>query len=334
MKNKILKSFLIFVVLFLFSCGEKVTSGSDIYTCPMHPQIEMDHEGECPICGMTLVKKEPVIHSEHKKNGMEGESQNPDSFFLSEEKQKLIGVETTFVKKGEILKTVSFSGKVAYDPELYSTYNEYRVVTGGNESERMIRKSIKSKLTKLGVSESQLSYLSHQSENLLLTGRSKNLVLVFVQVYEGELSEVNKGTKMEVVVDSIPNLTFPGKVVALGDLVDETTRTLSVWCEVNDPGNRLKPQMFLQASAKVEKKNVLRIPRESVFPTGKREIVYVKDSENQFIPRSIHTGFVSTEWVEVLEGLEEGEEIVAKANFLLDSEAKLKLGGIHDTHNH
>lgn len=332
MKNKIQISIILAFFVFGLSCAGKGVVTTDIYTCPMHPQIEMDHEGECPICGMTLVKKEPMDLSE-KTEGKK-EKQTTDSFSLSGDKQKLIGIETNTVSKGDIIKNISFSGKVAYDPDLYSTYSEYRSLSGSSGSEAFIRKSARLKLTKLGLSESQIQYLNRKSEDILLTGRSNNQVLVFVQVYEGEINQILKGTTMEVKADSIPNVSFPGRVVAFGNLVDETTRTLSVWCEVKDFGNRLKPQMYVQSSARIEKKNVLRIPREAVFPTGKREIVYVKQSENHFSPRSIQTGFVSTEWVEVLEGLIEGEEIVSKANFLLDSEAKLKLGGFHDTHNH
>lgn len=332
MKNKIVKLIVLTLVILGLSCADKGGVTGDIYTCPMHPQIEMDHEGECPICGMILVKKEPMIPSEKKEDIIKKE--NSDSFLLSEDKQRLIGIETSPVSKGDIVKNISFSGKVGYDPDLYSTYSEYRSLSGSAGPEAFIRKSARLKLTKLGLSESQIQYLNRKSKDILLTGRSKNQVLIFVQVYEGEINRILNGTKMEVKADSIPNFSFQGKVVASGNLVDETTRTLSVWCEVTDTENRLKPQMYVQSSARIEKKNVLRIPREAVFPTGKREIVYVKISENHFSPRNIQTGFVSTEWVEVLEGLIEGEEIVSKANFLLDSEAKLKLGGIHDTHNH
>ncbi|WP_039927393.1 efflux RND transporter periplasmic adaptor subunit [Leptospira vanthielii] len=332
MKNKIVKFIILVFVVFGLSCADKGVVTGDIYTCPMHPQIEMDHEGECPICGMTLVKKEPMIPSEKTNGKLNRET--PESFSLSEDKQRLIGIETSTVAKGDIVKNSSFSGKVGYDPDLYSTYSEYRSLSGSIGPEAFIRKSARLKITKLGLSESQIQYLNRKSEDILLTGRSKNQVLIFVQVYEGEINQIVNGTPMEVKADSIPNFSFQGRVVASGNLVDETTRTLSVWCEVTDPANRLKPQMYVQSSAKIEKKNVLRIPREAVFPTGKREIVYVKQSENRFGPRSIQTGFVSTEWIEVLEGLVEGEEIVSKANFLLDSEAKLKLGGIHDTHNH
>lgn len=252
MKNKILNAIICGFVVLGLSCADKATVTKDIYTCPMHPQIEMDHEGECPICGMTLVKKEPWIPPE--KTGSILQKENAESFSLSEDKQRLIGIETSSVAKGDVIRNVSFSGKVSYDSDLYSTYSEYRSLSGSVGPEAFIRKSARLKLTKLGLSESQIQYLNRKSEDILLTGRSKNQVLIFVQVYEGEINQIVNGTAMEIKADSIPNFSFPGKVVASGNLVDETTRTLSVWCEVTDPGNRLKPQMYVQSSAKIEKK--------------------------------------------------------------------------------
>ncbi len=44
--------------------SEEMKTGTAIYTCPMHPQIRSDKPGKCPICGMTLTKKEPK-HEDH-----------------------------------------------------------------------------------------------------------------------------------------------------------------------------------------------------------------------------------------------------------------------------
>jgi Cu(I)/Ag(I) efflux system membrane fusion protein len=295
----------------------------------MHPHIELDHEGECPICGMTLVKK---IVEENKADSELGESKN--QFSISEDKQKLIGVETIEVKKGDIKKVLSFSGRVAYDPDLYSVLTEYQVAKRlGNSGDSLIQKSAKLRLVKFGLSENQIQFINRRSPEIFLTGRYGSKVLILIQVYEAD-SQISKiGSKMEIRADSFPSKVFNGEIVAIGNLVDETTRTISVWCEVNDPESLLKPQMFVESLATMLRKNILRIPKDSVFPTGKRSLVYVKINDSSFSPKEITEGFSSSDWVEVLDGLSEGDFIVSKANFLLDSEAKLKLGENNDS-NH
>lgn len=331
---KIKKIFYIVVLLsfFLVSCGETVHEHKDIYTCPMHPQIEMDHPGECPICGMQLVKKEdPLIDPDH-----ENHSQSKEPVLkLSDNKQSILNLETILVTKGSINKTINLSGQVAYDPEIFSTVNEYKSISTENEWGKEIRSGIKLRFTKLGLSEKQIHYILSKNSNLFLTGRSNQSALLVFQVYENDLSYLKVGKSIDLVNMSETKSASKAKIVAMGNLINQDTRTLSVWCEVKDPQEFFKPQMYVQGTYGIEKPNVLRIPKESILPTGKSDLVYQKTETNHYTPKKIKVGFTSTEWVEVLEGLEEGDQIVSKANFLLDSESKLKLGGDkNDQHNH
>ncbi|PKA25263.1 hypothetical protein EHQ94_12450 [Leptospira meyeri] len=325
--------FPIFIVsLFLVSCGETVHNHKDIYTCPMHPQIEMDHPGECPICGMQLVKKEdPLLESEHKNRS---EQKEPD-LKLSENKQSILNLDTILVSKGTINKTINLSGQVVYDPEIFSTANEYKSIGSENEWGKEIRAGIRLRFTKLGLSEKQIQYTLSKNSNLFLTGRSNQYALLVFQVYENDLSYLKVGKFIDLANPAETNALPKAKIVAMGNLINQDTRTLSVWCEVKDPLELFKPQMYVQGTYEIEKSNVLRIPRESIFPTGKSDLIYKKTDTNRYIPKKIKLGFSSTEWVEVIEGLEENDEIVSKASFLLDSESKLKLGGDqNDQHNH
>lgn len=311
----------------ILSCKEVSKSNLDIYTCPMHPQIELDHEGECPICGMTLIKKDVSI----KPKEDQAVDTEPASFMLSEEKQNLIGLGTTFVSRGTIERKLSFSGRVAYSPDLYSSFTEYNIAKSmPSENRQVFLEGSRLRLIKLGLSDNQIQYMRHRKPEIFLTGREGSTVLALIQVYESDLNHTPNGTKMELRIDAIPEKTMFGNIVAVGNLVDEITRTVSVWCEVKDPGNILKPQMFLETSAKVIKSDVLRIPKSSVFPTGKKAIVYLKKTNVNFTPINVEEGFSSDEWVEIKNGLKEGDEIVSKANFLLDSEAKLQMGGTND----
>lgn len=339
MKAKTYVIISLLIATFLVSCGETTHNHKEIYTCPMHPQIEMDHPGECPICGMQLIKKEndPVEsdHTNHTSKEGEDSPKIEKGLKLSENKQSILNLETMIVTKGDIQKSIQVSGQVAYDPEIFATVNEYKSIPNDGEWGKDLRQGIRLKFAKLGLSESQIRFALSKNTDLFLTGRSGKTALLVLQVYENDSPYLKLGNHIQL--EAMNDSSFPkgAKIIAIGNLISEETRTLSVWCEVNDPIGVLKPQMFVQGSYEIQKKNVLRIPKESVLPTGKSDLVYNKTGPNQFVPKKIKTGFSSSEWIEVTEGLNENDEIVSKASFLLDSESKLKLGvEKNDQHNH
>lgn len=334
MKVKVLLYVVVITSFFLVSCGETVHNHKDVYTCPMHPQIEMDHPGECQICGMQLVKKEDPLLNPESEHENHNQTTEPD-LKLSENKQSILNLDTIHVTKGTISKTINLSGQVAYDPEIFSTANEYKSIGTENEWGKEIRVGIRLRFTKLGLSDKQIQYILSKNENLFLTGRFNQTALLVFQVYENDLSYLKVGKSIDLVNLVDTKNSNKAKIVAMGNLINQDTRTLSVWCEVKDPQEFFKPQMYVQGTYGIEKPNVLRIPKESILPTGKSDLVYQKTETNHYAPKKIKVGFSSTEWVEVLEGLEEGDQIVSKANFLLDSESKLKLGGDkNDQHSH
>ncbi|TGK82973.1 hypothetical protein EHQ23_16705 [Leptospira bourretii] len=320
------------LIFFVISCAKEEHKHKEIYTCPMHPQIEMDHPGECPICGMQLVKKEdPLLEPNHTTHSEE----DSKGLNLSVGQQSLVNLETISVTKGDITRNINLSGQVVFDPEIFSTVNEYKSVGSGNEWGKEIREGIFLKFAKLGLSDIQIRYILSKNSNLFLTGRFGNTALLVFQVYENDVDHLKVGNFVNVTNATEANFPTKVKIVAIGNLINQETRTLSVWCEVLDPNYQLKPQMYVQGIFGIQKMNVLRIPKESIFPTGKSDLVYLKTGTNQFSPKKIKLGFASSEWAEVTDGLAENDEIVSKANFLLDSESKLKLGGDkNDQHNH
>ncbi|TGL20853.1 hypothetical protein EHQ46_10185 [Leptospira yanagawae] len=339
MRTKTLLLISLLLAIFLVSCGETTHNHKEVYTCPMHPQIETDHPGECPICGMQLVKKEeePVgtNHADHSNLIADESTKGEASLKLSDNKQSILNLETVFVAKGEIHKSINLSGQVAYDPEIFSTVNEYKSIPNDGEWGKELKQGIRLKFAKLGLSDSQVRYALSKNVDLFLTGKTGKSSLLVFQVYENDSPFLKVGKSIDIVTENVSNELKKAKIVAIGNLINQETRTLSVWCEVKDPTNGFKPQMYVQGSYEIQKMNVLRIPKDSILPTGKSDLVYHKTGQNQFVPKKIKTGFSSTEWVEVIEGLKEDDEIVSKASFLLDSESKLKLGGDkNDQHNH
>ena len=118
--------------------------------------------------------------------------------------------------------------------------------------------------------------------------------------------------------------TWTGRVVFLDPLVDPNTRTVKARLEVPNPAGDLKPDMYAEVDHHAERGRGLGIPESAVIATGERYIVFVAKGDGVFEPREIVPGVRVRNLWEVGSGLEEGETIVTGANFLLDSESKLK----------
>jgi Cu(I)/Ag(I) efflux system membrane fusion protein len=115
--------------------------------------------------------------------------------------------------------------------------------------------------------------------------------------------------------------------------LNSATRTLQVRIQVANPQAMLKPAMFANAQLAVGKGNkVLVIPTSAVIDSGTRQVVLVRLAEGRFEPRKVTLGGRSNDYVEVLNGITQGEQVVTSANFLIDSESNLKaaLGGMGD----
>ena len=110
-----MSKFLMFLIMVVLM-GNSPAYAKDIYFCPMHPHYTSDRPGNCPICGMTLVKKQ--------EQGSETVSKVTDhaAVSMSENQQKMIGVKTVMIGKGILVKTVHAFGYVARDPKTYRTW--------------------------------------------------------------------------------------------------------------------------------------------------------------------------------------------------------------------
>ncbi len=151
-------------------------------------------------------------------------------------------------------------------------------------------------------------------------------VWVDVDVYEYELPWVRKGMAAEMDLSYIPGKKYTGKVLFIYPYLDTKTRTAKLRLEFANPGYQLKPGMYANILLKrVVAKNSLVIPQEAVIDSGVRQIVFVAVGEGKFQPREVNIGLeVNENEFQVLDGLQEGEEIVLSAQFMLDSESRLR----------
>ncbi len=144
---------------------------------------------------------------------------------------------------------------------------------------------------------------------------------ISIDVFEADLSKVEKGRRVLFTVEGLPGKRFPGKVVAVGGEVDDRTRTVRVYAEVKNVDGLLRAKMFGRAELTVKPPEPkLLVPKEAVQNDGDCFLVFVSPSSNAFKARKISIGTVYEQGYEVTGGLVAGEKIVAKGSFLLRSE--------------
>jgi Cu(I)/Ag(I) efflux system membrane fusion protein/cobalt-zinc-cadmium efflux system membrane fusion protein len=151
-------------------------------------------------------------------------------------------------------------------------------------------------------------------------------VWVDVDVYEYELPWVRKGMAAEMELSYIPGKRFKGRILFIYPYLDTKTRTAKLRLEFPNPGYELKPGMYADINLKsVIAKDSLVVPQEAVIDTGVRQMVFVAVGDGKFRPREVNIGLEGNESdYQVLSGLKEGEEIVLSAQFMLDSESRLR----------
>ncbi|MDD4913130.1 MAG: efflux RND transporter periplasmic adaptor subunit [Sideroxydans sp.] len=159
-------------------------------------------------------------------------------------------------------------------------------------------------------------------------------VWVVAEVPEQDIVQLQLGSTAQIKVDAYPERVFDGKVDFIYPTLNSATRTVQVRMQVANPQTLLKPAMFANANIAVSKGNkVLTVPTSAVIDSGTRQVVLVRLAEGRFEPRTVSLGNRSNDYVEVLNGIAEGEQVVTSANFLIDSESNLKaaLGGMSAT---
>lgn len=307
--------------------------------CGEHKYIIKGVKMTCPVC-----KRELKELSKEEAPTMEANVVG--SLSLTERQQQLSGIATVTISKQDVFKEIRTVGKIAYDPELAVAQEEFLIALQTLEkvkdssdvgtisrAQDLVEKS-KFRLRLLGMSDEQITELETTKEsqrNLILP---EDKVWVYADVYEYELSWIKEGLDVKVTSQSYPGEEFEGRVKAINPVLDPNTRSVKVRLEINNPEKKLKPEMFVDVFIRSDLGKVLAVPKEAILDTGTRKIVWVAKSQGNFQAREIKTGpegiaLVDNQEVRVfpvLNGLNEGEQIVTKGNFLLDSQSQLTTG--------
>lgn len=150
-------------------------------------------------------------------------------------------------------------------------------------------------------------------------------VWAIVDVAERDLGSVAVGQPVTVAARGLVGRTFSGKIGVVYPQVNRETRTTRVRIELANTDVSLLPDMFVDASIETgTQKPVIAVPESAVLDTGDRQAVLVDKGEGRFEPRDVKFGRRGGGYVEIRDGVGEGDPVVVSANFLIDAESNLK----------
>ena len=254
------------------------------------------------------------------------------------------------VKKGDPLFSM-------YSPDLLSAQEEYlialkteRAMAGGNDD---LLRAARRKLALWDVPEADIARLAKSGEptkTLTLYSPLSGVVTrkdvvdgmkldagampyeivdlssvwVLADVYESELRFVSENMPAILKLNAFPNREFKGKVVFVDPLLDPQTRTVKVRLTFPNPDGELRPELFGEVVLFGAPRDGLNVPADAVIDSGTEKVVFVAVGAGKFQPRTVQLGEGDGSRIEVLSGLTLGERVVIRANFLVDSESRLR----------
>ncbi len=359
--------------------------GEIVYTCSMHPSVREDEPGNCPICGMELIRA---------RADQAEVDEDTYSMVMTEAAMRLADIQTTHVIRGfpekqldlpgrikvderrltkvtthfagRILETkVDFTGApiregepmaTIYSPELIAAQRELLEAARQKERNPRMYESAKQKFRLWEFTDDQIEEIESRGEvqrELEILSPVSGFVLsrnvaneqyvmegsiiyevanldnlwVVLEAYEEDIDWISIGDAIRFRSRSNPGQNFEATVSYIDPVVNPGKRTVGIRADVNNPGNRLKPDMLvrgtLRAGLDSEK---LMVPVSSVLWTGPRSLVYVKDTSvdvPRFEVREVELGLRAGDYYVIEEGVEEGEEVVFHGAFRIDSEMQL-----------
>jgi membrane fusion protein, copper/silver efflux system len=161
-------------------------------------------------------------------------------------------------------------------------------------------------------------------------------VWIEADFYEYESRSVKPGQEATILFPYDPGRSFKGRVSYIYPYLNPESRTLRVRFDVPNPGFGLKPSMYVDVLLAVTVPESVLVPDSAVMDSGIRQIVFVSKGEGLFEPREVRVGLRTEGVAQILSGLTEGEKVAVGANFLLDSESRLRsaVGAARETHVH
>ncbi|MBI3776033.1 MAG: efflux RND transporter periplasmic adaptor subunit [Gammaproteobacteria bacterium] len=251
----------------------------------------------------------------------------------------------TRIKEGDLLFEV-------YSPKLVNAQDDFvAALNSGNED--LIAASF-GRLSSLGISQEQVHMLerTHKVERSVkifapqggvvseLSVREGSYVepaapiinmvdlsrvWLIINIFERQADWVQIGNKAQATLASSPDKIWEGTVDYIYPALDPKTRSLQVRVHFENPDEALKPNMYADVKLFASPKpGAISVPREALIRTGDSNRIIVSLGSGRFKPVRVHVGIETGDRIEILEGLDEGAEVVVSSQFLIDSESSLR----------
>jgi RND family efflux transporter MFP subunit len=158
----------------------------------------------------------------------------------------------------------------------------------------------------------------------LFTLTDLSQVWVQAEFYQADARLVRVGQQARVSLPYAPGASYPATVSFIQPTLEPQARTLQVRLELANPKGELRPGMFVDVVADLQGGEGVAVPEDAVIDTGTRQVVFVERQPGVFEPREVRVGVRGEGRALLLSGVREGERVATRANFLLDSESRLR----------
>ena len=139
-------------------------------------------------------------------------------------------------------------------------------------------------------------------------------VIVEGEVFESDIYKVKLGKDARISLDAYPDNVFNGKVTFIASELEPTKRTLHIWVTVDNNEGLLKPELFAKIALIVGHSNeAISIPIKAIIDDGVEKFVFVKNG-NRFVKQDVATGLSDDRYIEIIDGLYPGDEVVTEGN--------------------
>ena len=150
-------------------------------------------------------------------------------------------------------------------------------------------------------------------------------VWLIINVFERQANWVRVGNKAQATLASLPDQQWEGVVDYIYPILDPKTRSLLVRVRLDNPEEVLKPNMYAEVKLFTSPKpGALSVAREALIRTGDSNRIILSLGEGRFKPARVRVGVETADRIEILEGVEEGAQVVVSSQFLIDSESSLR----------
>ena len=348
----------IFLTFIIMGFTATMLWAKDIYYCPMHTYYTSDKPGNCPICGMTLVKRKFVQTQNSASHPSGNHLSDYAPVTIDTRQMQLMGIKTAPVVKQPLVKTIRTVGFISTNHDLYQLQDEYirayidlalafrdarrfehtRRSWESHREQRLKLHEAQDKLLRLGLGTHQIEQLQKVSwqtpwdQPQLLFFKEGTYYWVVAQIFEGDLGFVEPDQEAEIEIPVYAEKT-KGIIRTIGGILDPQTRTVNALIELNQYRGELVGNMLVNVKVHVELNEYLMVPAEAVMNTGLRKIVFMQEKPGVFQPREVQVQALGDNGWAIKSGLAEKEQVAVSGNFLLDSESRLQAqsrGGAHD----